>query len=454
MAITKLLHLKEGKQMPSSSLKNCINYIFKDAKTENGLWVGGNSGTTAEEVYQTMMDTKFLYEKENGRQGYHFIISFEKGQTDEATAFSVMKEWCETYFGENYDYAFSIHNDRDHMHGHIVFNSVSRETGYKYRYENGDWEKFIQPITDRICEKYGLPKLTYEKSNIRKSYAEHMAAIHGKTVWKDIIKKDIDHAISRSDSYEGVLTILKNMDYMIREGESKKHGTYLALHAPGAERARRTYNLGAGYGVEEIKARVRFPKKESVYPNTPKLKTQRFINGTRSSWSRYQVRAVQRLYHAKNYHALNPYRVNQTQVRKDLLHIEQISRSCRYLIRHQITSPEEIQARKQILKTQEKVLRSREGAWDPEEKAAAARYRELKEELRKLPFEDDGFEQIQDEMEALEAKYPNSILLGAGDMAKQEVLWIKEEKSIIRYLEKMQKETEMLKTIKTPRLKK
>ena len=77
------------------------------------------------------------------------------------------------YLGENYDYVFGIHTDRKHCHGHIVFNSVNRITGYKYRYERGDWEKFMQPITDKLCVKYGLPKLEYEKETGKESHTEN-----------------------------------------------------------------------------------------------------------------------------------------------------------------------------------------------------------------------------------------------------------------------------------------
>lgn len=190
MAVTRLLHLKQSeKTFPSGSLCKCIHYIFKREKTEDRLWVGGNCGATPQEVYQAMMDTKRAWEKLGGRQGYHFIVAFEKGEAGEAKAYQVVKEWCEEYFGDDYEYAFSVHNDREHMHGHIVFNSVSRTTGYKYRYEKGDWEKYIQPVTDRICEKHGLKKLTYEKSRVGKQYAEHMAELEGKQSWKKLFRK-------------------------------------------------------------------------------------------------------------------------------------------------------------------------------------------------------------------------------------------------------------------------
>ena len=146
----------------SRHLNNSIQYIMNPKKTEDGKLIGGNAGMTPKEVYQTMMDTKSDWEKLDGRQGYHYVISFKPGEASEETAYQVIKEFCEEYLGDDFDYVFSIHNDQKHMHGHIVFNSVNRMSGYKYRYENGDWGKFIQPITDRICERHGLPPLEFD----------------------------------------------------------------------------------------------------------------------------------------------------------------------------------------------------------------------------------------------------------------------------------------------------
>ena len=37
MAITKLMHIKERKgNDPAAGLRNCINYVLNDEKTENG----------------------------------------------------------------------------------------------------------------------------------------------------------------------------------------------------------------------------------------------------------------------------------------------------------------------------------------------------------------------------------------------------------------------------------
>lgn len=120
MAITKLMHMKESPDWKPKHLWNAIRYILDPNKTDNGRLVGGNSGKKPKEVLDNFLETKEAFGKPDGRQGYHFVISFAKGETDEATAYEVIREFCEEYLGDDYDYVFAIHNDTAHKHGHIA----------------------------------------------------------------------------------------------------------------------------------------------------------------------------------------------------------------------------------------------------------------------------------------------------------------------------------------------
>ena len=54
-----------------------------------------------------------------------------------------------------YQYIVCTHVDRDHIHTHIVFNSVSYLTGEKY-YGNKKSLWIMREESDRLCRKYGL----------------------------------------------------------------------------------------------------------------------------------------------------------------------------------------------------------------------------------------------------------------------------------------------------------
>ena len=185
MAVMRMKHIKESGG--SNGLKRSIAYIMNPDKTEKGLLTGG---TTPEEVFDVMMETKQDWEKTGGRQGYHFVISWKPGDITKETAFNAAGTFCERYFGDDYDYVYAVHTDQAHIHAHIVFNSVNRRTGYKYRYEKGDWEKFIQPVTDEVCRELGLPLLSDQRTGERSmQYAEHKAIKEGMPTLTKIVRR-------------------------------------------------------------------------------------------------------------------------------------------------------------------------------------------------------------------------------------------------------------------------
>ena len=258
MAVTKLMHIKEQKGNPSAGLKKCIRYIMDPQKSEGGTWTSSNCGDTPQECYEEMIKTKQEFRKTDGRQGYHFVLSFPPGETDELTVFNVAKEFCETYLGEEYEYCFAVHNDHAHLHAHIVFNSVSRADGKKYHYANGDWKTLIQPVTDAAAEEYGLPPLTYEDDHtVGVEYDEWLDQKKGNFMPE--IRVDLDAAIREAATYEDFLERIRRK-YQIRFGWSERwKSEYFTLLCPemGMKKPRRNYTLGRVYTVPNIKWRIR-----------------------------------------------------------------------------------------------------------------------------------------------------------------------------------------------------
>lgn len=250
MAITKLLNIKQAGNGKSKAvvLQNAIDYILNPEKTQGGELMGSNCGRDATSIFEAMLETKSYYSKWNGRQGYHFIISFSEDEKVSAeTMLNVMNEFSEAYLGDAYDYVYTVHDDQPHMHGHLVFNSVNRNTGYKYRYENGDWANYIQPITNKICEKYGLEQIDVFFREDKKE--------ESKINPQQKLKADMDECINNAVSYEEFLQQMKNMyHYEIREGISKKHGHYLSFKKDGFS-AIRSYRL-KGYSPADIARKI------------------------------------------------------------------------------------------------------------------------------------------------------------------------------------------------------
>lgn len=415
MAITKLNYIGMPKGGGAAHLKNAITYIMNPDKTEDATWVGGNAGNTPGEVYQTMLDTKKEWGKEGGRQGYHFVISFPPGEATAEQAYAVIWDFCERYLGEDYDHVFAIHTDQAHIHGHIIFNSVNRVSGYKYRYEKGDWETCIQPVTDRICEKYGLPPLTYEKEGRGKgkTYAEHFAEKEGRPTETKIIQADIDHCIKRAASWEDFVEQMQRCGYEVRQ---KKYVTY---KAPGYGNGRRDYRLGPGYTKEDIIERM--AHKDREMPGKPLLSPKLFrryqagLSQYLSPFlSLYQTKKLRIFYRAGRYlEGRNPYRMDRGDVRKHAIHIEKLYEECRYILQNGIKEPEDLQERLLELKKEESVWKNQRSTMAAvHDQELIKKYQKIKKELDSFPAWDDRFETLQERLAQMEQEMPENFFTG------------------------------------------
>ena len=240
-------------------LRKSIPYIFNERKTD-GLCFS-NAGVTPEQILDTFFLTKQLRPTHGTREGYHFKFSFSKDETIPAEqAMEFVKEWTEEYLAGAYDYACSVHKDRDHMHMHLVFNSVSRSGG-KYRYQKGDWEKVIRPLTNRLAEKYHTGPLKEKDPAL--DYSTDYEKKDGKRTGKEQVERDIDQCILESRSYADFKRrMVQDHYYQLWEGVSREHGVYLALTPPGRGKAIRSYRLSEGYMPVDIDRRITSQRQE------------------------------------------------------------------------------------------------------------------------------------------------------------------------------------------------
>ena len=288
---------------------NAINYILNPNKTDGGRLTGA-SNCIKSKALEEMIATKQLYGKDTGgkhdRQAYHFVISWSPEEhITEDIALEVIREFVENYFGNEYETVYSVHNDQEHIHGHIIFNSVNLQNGRKFRYEDGDWVKELQPLVDKLCVAHGLHTLSDDTGMTLEEYeAEHKKGnsksknlfvgdkkkrtsnntyyketIEEKRNWNKQIKEDIDYAILKASQYNEFESILMDMGYKISYGNSEQYGKVLKLQLNGMYRYRRSYALGSEYTLDRIEERIAM--KEKPLPVVIVPKTEKLIISTR-----------------------------------------------------------------------------------------------------------------------------------------------------------------------------
>lgn len=257
MAITKMMHMKAAKSGAAGShLKNAIEYILKENKVakEGEMIYRASQGCMLSHVYDDMTRTKQIYGKEDGRQGYHFIISFKPGEVTKEQLWNITQDFVKEYL-TGYEVVYAMHDDVDHLHTHIIFNSVSYMTGYKYHYNNGDWERDIQPVVDGLCMEYGAPVLQYHVDETYQGSNKQEVYRYSKKVnWTKEIKEDIDGCIRISRSWDEFTGNMKKIGYRFRFGKS------VSVRKPGMGKARRLKEttMGFDYTPEGIVERINF----------------------------------------------------------------------------------------------------------------------------------------------------------------------------------------------------
>ena len=227
MAITKIQCLNEAHTgNPAAHLKNALSYIQNPEKTEENVLVG-SINCLPDTAFEQMMDTKVTFGKTNKRQGYHIIISFAPGEATEEQALDIVARFAQEYLKDKYEAVYAVHNDKKHMHGHIVFNSVSFETGMKYECKKGEWKHRMQPITNRLCKEYGLSIVPAEyvkepKNLSRKEWEREQC-------FRKMILADAEFCQSQAGSFDHFIFLMKRIGYQF------EYGKYLSVKVPGGK---------------------------------------------------------------------------------------------------------------------------------------------------------------------------------------------------------------------------
>ena len=226
MAITKILNIMESEgRNPASHLKNALEYIKNPDKTEECVLVGGIN-CLPDTAFEQMEETKNIFHKTGKRQGYHVIISFSPEEKVTAEqAMYVLEHFAKDVLGDDYEAVYAVHTDREHMHGHLIWNSVSMTTGKKYNSPKGNWRNHLQPITNKYCDELGLSIMPAEYSrnpkNISRDKWEKEMSM------KEIILRDAKMCAYAAGNVEHFKYLMKRLGYVF------KKDAWMEVRAPG-----------------------------------------------------------------------------------------------------------------------------------------------------------------------------------------------------------------------------
>ena len=244
------------KRYVDSDLYAALQYVSNDRKTDERMHVSGIN-CNAKRAYERMTATKKRFGKTGGNVAYHGYKSFQTGEVTPEEAHKIGLETARRMWGKDYEIVVTTHLNTDNIHNHIVVNSVSFRTSRKFENHISDHYK-LREISDAVCLEQGKSVLLPTKftGNRKKDYWIHKS---GGLTHRDILKRDIDQAISNTTNWKAFDLYLKNLGYSYARNSDYRHPSIIA---PGWKRSVRIDSLGEQYTQEKIRERLILNQKD------------------------------------------------------------------------------------------------------------------------------------------------------------------------------------------------
>ena len=248
MAVTKIHPIK-------TTLKKAIDYICNGDKTDDEIYVTTHL-CSRENAHKEFELTKKQFNSRTKILAHHLIQSFVPEEVGFEEAHQVGIELCEKILEGKYEYVLATHIDKEHIHNHIIFNSIDVDEGKIYHSYYGSYMN-IRNQSDRLCKEHDLSVIDQEtQREINEIKRRKFVSWHNwnedkkGSSYKSRLQFDIDRTIKQSINWQDFLSKMGSYGYEI------KHGKHIAFRSKNQQRFTRAKTIGANYTEERIKERI------------------------------------------------------------------------------------------------------------------------------------------------------------------------------------------------------
>ncbi len=246
-----IIHFINNKTQTAGGMRKVLSYVSRKEKTvsEDKRFVTGVN-CSPETALDEMTATKNLYHKTDGRLYYHLVQSFPSGyEIEPELAHKIAVELAEKAFNK-YEVVVATHIDREHIHSHLVLNSVSFEDGRKY-HSNKESVEELMKLSDDICQRYGVHVLDAPKKKMNRDFlsdSEYRSAKRGES-FKWELMNVINQVMKQAKTKKQFCYLMKQQGYDVRWEDNRKYITYTC---PNGRRCRDNKLHGNKYRKENM----------------------------------------------------------------------------------------------------------------------------------------------------------------------------------------------------------
>lgn len=360
---------------------NVFAYVQRPEATEHGEYVSAIN-CLKEIALQQMILTKKQYGKDDGYIAWHGYQSFKPGEVTPEQAHQIGLQLAKEMWGDRFQIIVTTHLDKDHIHNHFCFNSVSFIDGGKYNYSKAELRK-LRDVSDHICREHGLSVIKNpHKAPSRQIWLDEKS---GKPTRYNVYREDVREAINFSRRPYYMEEYLRRKGYI-----TDFTGKHWKIRLPQYEHFTRLDTLDKRWTPENIQrtmgAYASFGNRRATISYPPQMPQNlrdwfKPFQKTSHIYKLYLHYCYLLGYLPKNtdYKPASPY------LKEDLRKLDELSEQVRYMGKYNIETIDDLYAdRKNIEGSMERLTQTRTKLQNKIRRASPAEKETLREEKYKV----------------------------------------------------------------------
>ncbi len=299
MATTSLWHIKgqlcdlidyvenPDKTNLNNSLKDFINVFSYDTnpiKTNNKQFVTAIN-CKKEIALEQMILTKKQFNKEDKYIAWHGYQSFKPDEVTPELCHEIGVKLARQIWGcglpvatsdcdskqkhrpsrqarPRFQVIVSTHLDKEHLHNHFCFNSVSFLDGKKYNYSKTEMQK-LRNVSDELCKEYGLSVIETDNKSKAPSRILYFPEKSNEPTKYNLMRTAIDEAIKISPAPKEFVRIMRKKGYIVNVNPKRKYATISSVND---SRNTRLKTLGENYDWSNIVEQINTQDGFALFP--------------------------------------------------------------------------------------------------------------------------------------------------------------------------------------------
>ena len=207
---------------------NVFSYDTNPSKTSNKQFVTAIN-CKKEIALQQMIMTKQQFNKSDKYIAWHGYQSFKPNEVTPELCHEIGVKLAKQMWGDRFQVIVSTHLDKEHLHNHFCFNSVSFLDGKKYNYSKTEMQR-LRNLSDEQCKEYGLSVIETSNKSKAPSRTLYFAEKNNEPTKYNLMRTAIDEAIAISPTPKEFVKIMRKKGYIVNLNPERKYATIRSVN--------------------------------------------------------------------------------------------------------------------------------------------------------------------------------------------------------------------------------